>query len=393
MEFRPSYLAREWIAAGHQVMICAASYSHIRAKQPIIIHQSITSELIDGIKYFWYPTLSYQGNGYRRVLSMISFISQLWLKARSIAKEFKPDVVIASSTYPMDIWPAQRIAKLSNAKLVYEVHDLWPLSPIELGGMSRLHPFIVWVQYAEDYAYKNADLVVSMLPKTFDYMVSRGLSPYKWAYVPNGVVLNQESSTALPDELMELIGTIKSSGLPIICYTGTCGVANALDVLLDASKRLDGYAHILLVGTGPEWVRLSRRIVSENLSNVTILPSIPKSCIPALLKDIDIAYLGWHANPLYRFGISPNKLMDYMLAGKPIIHSADVGNDIVSEIQCGITVEPNNSEAIANAALELISMPTELKYAMGQRGKAYVIAERTYKKLAISFMTAIKSNV
>jgi hypothetical protein len=87
----------------------------------------------------------------------------------------RPDVVIASSTYPMDIWVARRIARLAGARLVYEVHDLWPLSPMELFGMPRWHPFIMLCQLAEDTAYRDADAVVSMLPKVHDYMASRGL--------------------------------------------------------------------------------------------------------------------------------------------------------------------------------------------------------------------------
>ena len=390
MEFRPYYLAREWVKAGHTVRIVAGSYSHIRAKQPADLGAPKLQQQIDGIDYVWYRTPSYQGNGLGRVRSMVSFIAQLWRDAKSIADSFQPSVVIASSTYPMDIWPAQRIATLACAKLVYEVHDLWPLSPIELGGMSPWHPFIMWVQWSEDYAYRQSDLVVSMLPKTLEYMVSRGLESKKWTYVPNGVDLQEWSArAALPQDIEAALRAVKARGLPLLCYAGTHGLANALDVLLDAAALLKGQVEIVLVGTGPERDRLLQRVHDEHLINVTMLPSVPKASVPELLDAIDIAYIGWHPNPLYRFGISPNKLMDYMMAGKPILHSVAAGNDPVTEVGCGITVPPNQPAAVASAALSLSAMSPQEQQTMGQRGKAFIRSQRSYEILAAQFLRDI----
>lgn len=390
MEFRPYYLAREWVAAGHRVQILAGSYSHIRAKPPAMSANGVTHEQIDGVEYCWHPTPSYVGNGLGRAKSMLSFIWQLWRSAKQIALDFKPDVVIASSTYPMDIWPAKKIADLAGAKLVYEVHDLWPLSPMELGGMSRWHPFIMWVQWAEDYAYKHADKVVSMLPKTLDYMVSRGMAPEKWAYVPNGVDLAEWQSPAeLPTDVQSVINKMKTSGLPIVGYAGTHGLANALDVLLDAAALLKGQAQVLLVGTGPERERLLKRVATEELDNVVMLPSVPKAAIPKLLDQIDIAYIGWHPNPLYRFGISPNKLMDYMMAGRPVVHSVDAGNDPVREADCGLTVRPNDPEAVAKAIRELRELNRKERHTLGARGREFVMSHRLYPILANDFLMAI----
>jgi glycosyltransferase involved in cell wall biosynthesis len=348
---------------------------------------SAAEENIDGIDYCWFPTSSYVGNGFGRVNSMLSFTRQLWRRAKRIAMDFKPDMVIASSTYPMDIWPAKKIADLAGAKLVYEVHDLWPLSPMELGGMSRWHPFIMWVQWAEDYAYKHADKVVSMLPKTLDYMVSRGMAPEKWAYVPNGVDLVEwQSSAELPGDVLTLINTMKSRGLPIVGYAGTHGLANALDVLLDAAALLKGQAQILLVGTGPERERLLKRVATEELDNVVMLPSVPKASIPKLLGQMDIAYIGWHPNPLYRFGISPNKLMDYMMAGKPIVHSVSAGNDPVMEVGCGLTVPPADPAAVAQAVRQLVQLDSQALQKMGSLGKQFVIEHRAYPTLAKQFL-------
>jgi len=388
MEFRPFYLAREWVRAGHCVQIVAASFSHIRAIQPEL-NGVLLDEQIEGIDYRWYATPSYQGNGAGRVKNMLAFMRALWRDGPRLARVFKPDVVIASSTYPMDIWPARRIARLANARLVYEVHDLWPLSPMELGRMSRWHPFIMWVQMAEDYAYRHADKVVSILPKAKDYMCSRGMAPQKFVYVPNGVDEDEWAQPAeLPQEVKKSLDALRAKGLPLVGYAGTHGLGNALDGLLDAASHLKGKAEVVMVGTGPDRETLQARVANEGLSNVTMLSAIPKQSVPRFLDDVDIAYIGWHPNPLYRFGISPNKLMDYMMAGKPVVHSVSAGNDPVAEAGCGFTVPPGDAAAVAEAILKLAAMSEAQRKLLGLAGRAFILKNQTYPFLAASFLAA-----
>ena len=125
MEFRPYYFAREWTKMGHQVTIIAGDFSHLRMKNPEVFRDFQRQDL-DGIRYCWVKTGTYEGNGSKRALSMFRFVSKLWIHARQIVKSLKPDVVIASSTYPLDTYADQKIAKISGAKLIHEVHDMWP---------------------------------------------------------------------------------------------------------------------------------------------------------------------------------------------------------------------------------------------------------------------------
>lgn len=390
MEFRPYYLAREWVRMGHCVQIVAGAYSHIRARQPEMGGEQVKDEVLDSIAYRWYATPSYQGNGMGRVRSMLSFLWHLSRDGEALARNFNPDVVIASSTYPMDVWPARRIAKAAGARLVFEVHDLWPLSPMELGGMSKWHPFIMWVQMAEDYAYRHADKVISMLPKAQSYMCSRGMAEGKFAHVPNGIdEAEWEQPEPLPEEIERRWQMIQQSGRPVVGYAGTHGLANALDDLLNVAHRLQGHAEIVLVGTGPERERLLVRVKNENLTNVHMLPAVQKRAIPYLLKKFDIAYIGWHLNPLYRFGISPNKLMDYMMAARPVVHAVSAGNDPVAEAGCGITVPSGDVDAIVNAVQCLTELSSSERDAIGQLGREFILHNQTYKKLAQKFLNQL----
>ena len=142
MEFRPYYLAKEWIKMGHEVRIVAGDYSHLRLANPKI-SKDFQKQNIDGIKYHWVGTGSYEGNGISRAMTMFRFVHKLCRRAKKIALHWRPDVVITSSTYPLDTYAGQKIKKYSKAVLIHEVHDMWPITLIELGNMKRSNPFVM----------------------------------------------------------------------------------------------------------------------------------------------------------------------------------------------------------------------------------------------------------
>ena len=391
MEYRPYYLAREWVRTGHDVQIIAASQSHIRSRQPRLAGQDGLNETIDGIQYTWLETPAYCGNGIGRVRNMASFVSRLYFESKRIAASFKPDVVIASSTYPMDIWPARRIAKLVGAKLIFEIHDLWPLTPMELGRMSKWHPFIMLVQAAEDYAYRHADTVVSMLPKVHDYVESRGVPRDRLHIVPNGVDPREWTTggAALQASVEAALSAIRDAGNFVVGYAGTHGVSNSLHTLLDAAALMrDDKVVFVLVGGGPEKADLQRRAQVEQLQNVRFIDPIAKEQIPALLRRFDIAYIGWQRQSLYRFGIAPNKLMDYMMAARPVLHAVDAGNDPVGDAGCGLTVAPENPAVAAQGIRNLLALSPGERQAMGLCGKRFVMENHVYPILSERFLAA-----
>ena len=394
MEYRPYYLAREWVRAGHRVQIVAASYSHVRSRQPVLPQggRQPLDETMDGIAYRWLPAPAYVGNGVGRAKNIWAFLRRLWRVSAPLARAFRPDVVIASSTYPMDIWVARRIARLAQATLVYEVHDLWPASPIELGGLSRRHPFILLCQKAENDAYRDADVVVSMLPKVAEHMRRRGLDLHKLHIIANGIAPEEWAvePAALEPELAAHLAAARRAGHTVVGYAGSHGLPNALDVLLDAAAILKSERFsFVLVGDGHEKATLERRVRDDGLVNVALFSSIAKAQVAAFLRELDIAYIGWRRSPIYRFGIAPNKLMDYMMAGRAVLHSVEAGNDPVAEAGCGLTVAPEAPAAIAQGLRELAAMSTGERAAMGARGRAFVLAHNTYPVLAQRFIDAV----
>ena len=391
MEYRPYYLAREWVLAGHEVKIVAADQSHIRARQPVLGERCRFDETIDGILYTWLRTSPYRGNGVGRVCNMGSFLRALYREGKQLATGFKPDIVIASSTYPMDIWPAHRIARQTGAKLVFEIHDLWPLTPMELGGISKWHPFIMLLQAAENYVYRHADAVVSMLPKVHDHVEARGMPLSSLYIVPNGVDPREwrGDTPRLEADIDKTLLALRKAGNFIVGYAGTHGVSNALHTFLDTSAIMrDEKVSFVLVGSGPEKPGLQRRARMEQLRNVFFIDPVVKEQIPALLQHFDVAYIGWTRHSLYRFGIAPNKLMDYMMAARPVLHAVEAGNDPVGEAGCGLTVAPEDAAASVEGVRSLLSLSVEARGAMGLRGKEFVLANHTYPILSERFLAA-----
>lgn len=383
MEFRPYYLGREWVRSGNKVMIVGGSYSHLRKQQP-----TSDAETIEGIEYRWIPLKPYKGNGLGRIRSMFDFVRKLRFSYKKFLGDFKPDVVIASSTYPLDIYPCKHIADHYKAKLVYEVHDLWPLSPMELGGYSKYHPFIMVMQAAEDYCYRHANKVVSLLPAALPHMVERGMDPEKFAYVPNGFDPQEwQSDTKLPEQHSSMLRDLKNEGRFIILYVGGHAISNALDTLLDAAKLIKNPAvAIILVGNGQEKERLIRRCSDEKIANVYFLPPVEKQAVPALLSEADALYIGWEANLLYRFGISPNKLVDYMVSAKPIIHSVTAANNPVKESGCGISVAAGDINGVKEAIEDMSTATPDILAEMGRKGHEFATEHWDYQKLSKSFI-------
>ncbi|MBR4024761.1 MAG: glycosyltransferase family 4 protein [Firmicutes bacterium] len=389
MEFRPYYLSEEWAKMGHNVTIIAGDYSHLRKKNPSVIND-FTVENIDGIEYVWVRTGEYEGNGMARALTMARFVKKLYVNAGKIAKRWKPDLVISSSTYPLDTYPAQKIAKIAKAKYVHEVHDMWPSTLYEVGGMSKKHPFVVAMQIAENSAYKHCDKCVSLLPYAKDYMVRHGLKPEKFINIQNGVVeeewIGSEKIPAIHEEFFN-----EHKGEFIVGYFGGHALSNALDKALDLAKDMkDDEVTFVFVGDGVEKPGLVRRTEDEHISNAFFLPPVPKKAIPDLLRHFDCSYMTGLPSPLYRFGLCLNKMYDSMMGGLPVILAFSAPDTPVRQYDCGYQCDPEDKDAVAGAIRKIKAMSEDERKKLGENGRKAILENFTYRKLAEQFINSIK---
>ncbi|MFT8887571.1 MAG: glycosyltransferase family 4 protein [Ethanoligenens sp.] len=389
MEFRPWLMAREWKKLGHTVTIVAADFTHLR-RQNFDVPRSFTEVDVDGVPYVILKTPHYHGNNVGRGLNITSFCLQLSAHAGEMARRYRPDAVIASSTYPVDIYAASKIARKAGAHLYFELHDLWPLTPMVMGNLPWWNPLILLLQNGENAAFARSRKIISILPNTDQYIRERGYDVRKFVYIPNGVVLTEtQSASAEPVPQIETLRALRAEGWFLVGYTGNHSVANALETFIDAAKSLQRErVKLVLVGRGNHKDALVAR--AAGAENVLFLDPVPKTAMSALLTELDVAYMGLAKSRLFDYGVSPNKLFDYMLAARPIIYAVESSNNPVRDAHCGVTVPVGEPRAVADAVRQLLAMDASSRKAMGENGCAYVRKNHDYTTLAKKFADALQ---
>ncbi|WDU82037.1 glycosyltransferase family 4 protein [Caloramator sp. Dgby_cultured_2] len=238
----------------------------------------------------------------------------------------------------------------------------------------------------EKFIYDRAEKIIVLLPGAGDYIKSVGNYKDKIVYIPNGVlvkrfddVLNKGMSQDVKNILKEHEGKIKA------VYLGAMGPANALHVILEAAKIIKekgiNNIDILLIGDGPEKERLIKLKEDMQLDNVYIYDPIKKVDVPHLLKNIDICLFNLKDLDVFKYGISPNKMFDYLCSGNPILFSCRATNDLVKESGAGISINPESPVEFANALVTLSRMTEDERRALGEKGRRYVEENHDISKL------------
>ncbi len=384
-------LGRELVQRGHQVLIFATSFHHyLHRETRLQPGEKWKIEVVDGIKFVWLRTPPYQRNDWRRVRNMVVFaLRSWWLGCRlpKIAPEIgKPDVVVGSSVHLLTPLAAYWVARHYRVPFVMEVRDLWPQTIIDMGELSANHPITKVLQALERFLYRRAKKIITLLPRADKYITACGIPQEKIVWIPNGVDLSRFEGLEpyVPSE----------NGLKVV-YLGAHGKANVLDTVIQAAKILQdrGYCEIqfIFIGDGPEKPRLMALAEELGLRNVEFHDPVPKSEAPKKLGDAHVTLLTLQDLPLYNYGISFNKLFDYLAASKPLILAGRPANNPVKEAHCGFTVPPRNPEALAEAVIKLYQMSPEERAEMGKRGREYVEKYHDIRKLAMQLESVLQS--
>ncbi|HRA81212.1 MAG TPA: glycosyltransferase family 4 protein [Thauera sp.] len=385
---RPFELARSWQTEGVDALIITSSFHHLLDNPGK--HRGACD--VEGVPYEFLRTPAYEGNGIGRLINMATFVAALPIHANGLARRYgRPDMVVASSPHPYSFITSHRLARRFGARSVFEVRDLWPLSLVELAGVPSTHPLVRVTERLERYAYAEADAVVSLLPETLPYMVERGLDVTRWHYIPNGVDAHAPLTAEADSEALNQVRHWRAEGQLIVVYAGALGAPNHVQSLIDSvavlHQRGDDRISVLIVGRGEQSARMKQGIAAQGLSNrIAIFDQIPKRAIPALLDACHIGYLSLRPEPLFRFGVSPNKLFDYMLARLPILFAITAGNDPVAECGAGFSVSPGNITEVADALAAFADLPKQARIEMGERGFEYVIRQHSYDVLAKRYL-------
>ena len=214
------------------------------------------------------------------------------------------------------------------------------------------------------------------------------------SYIPDGVEAADWKLPERPEDgvYYELLQQFRQEGCFLVGYAGAHSASSALDAFVEAGLKLKGKKiKLIMVGQGPEKARLQQKINDLGLQDtVESLEAVRRSQVPGLLSQFDALYIGTSKQPVFHYGISPNKLFDYMMAEKPIIYAIEYENNAVEKSGCGIPIPAENSDAIAKAAICLSEMKPEKLQKMGMRGKKYVLENHEYGPLAARFLEVLQ---
>jgi glycosyltransferase involved in cell wall biosynthesis len=374
---RHYYLSKYWVNEGYDVKIISGSHNHLFLKQPKIKSNWFTYENVEkGIQFCWVKVPRYHDTGFKKFISNLVYTFKLFFLNSN--KLGRPDLIIISS---MPIFPIINglffKKKYKIKKLIFEVRDLWPLTPIYLKGYSKKNPLIQIMSWFEKLAYKKSDIIVSLLPNASEYISKISKDKNKFHYIPNGIDENLVGREGLPKKIVKRIPKDKF----IIGYTGTIGFANAMEYFIEASLSIEQKnIHFIIVGDG--LLKKSFENSVQNANNITFIDKVKKSQVQEILKYFDVCYLGRYKSPLYLHGVSYNKYFDYMLAKKPILESSEFIKDQVELSGCGIIVPPEDKEAIINGILRFYHMKKRNRDFLGLKGYEFVKNHHDYGNLS-----------
>ena len=377
-------LSQELIKKNFEVTIFSSGFSHGKKNyfklfkgKPYIV------ENYGKLKFVWIRTTSYKKNNYKRALNILSYL----FKVLTLAHNFsKPEVIIGSSVHPFAVTAAWLLSKKYKAKFIFEVRDLWPQTPIDMGVIKPTGIIAKLMYVWEKFMYKRAEKIIVLLPNAKKYIEGKGISEEKVIWIPNGVNLERFNNPKQLDSNSNLVQLLRKKENKFkVIYTGAHGPANGLDVVVEAAlilQRNHNEVQFFLIGDGVEKDKLQHNSKKYNLKNILFFSSISKEQIPDLLRYADLLLHCFAPVNVFQYGISPNKIFDYLASGKPIIMSVKTSNNIAQEAGAGITVEPGNAEALAKGILKIKEMSEEERRRLGVNGRAYVKKYHSTRVLA-----------
>ncbi|GIU83794.1 MAG: hypothetical protein KatS3mg008_0569 [Acidimicrobiales bacterium] len=293
----------------------------------------------------------------------------------------RPDVVFASSPQLLAGAAGALLAARWRVPFVFEVRDLWPDVLVHMGTIRRGGALHRSLAALERRLYERASLVVCLAEGVAEELRRRGVPARKIAFVPNGADPDSMKPPAPKDILRRRLG------LPpdrlIFVYAGAHGVANGLHLLLEAARELAGShpeALFVLVGDGPAKESLVRQAEEMRLTNVVFRDPLPKSDVPALLGAVDVGVHVLADVELFRWGVSPNKIFDYMAAGLPIVtNTPGEVSDMVTTSAAGVATAPRE---LASGLSLMAALSDEERRSMGERGRRWLRENRDRRTLA-----------
>ncbi len=379
-------LGKNLVNSGHHVVIFASNFIHMNFCFVKLDRQlGYKIESFGDLYFTWLKTSAYRKNNWKRFLNMFGYCWGAFRVSRGLVKTKvieTPDIIIGSTVHPFAALTASSLARKFKVPFVFEIRDLWPQSFLDI-GIWRKFSWKSWLlKSIEKRTVSNAQKIITLSPRTESYLQENyNYASHDIYYIPNGVYVDSVKKELPVDKTLKSLENIKKENNFIVLFSGSLISTNKLETIIDASEQLrdNNRIKVVLIGKGQEEGRYRELIKNKNLGNIFILAPVQKDYVPYLLRYADVLILN-QGN--VQWG-SSNKLYDYLASGKPIISSVYARhNDIVSDIGGGISVTPENPQALVEAILQLQKMSPKEREQMGQQNVNYVKKNHDWNLMA-----------
>ena len=378
---RHYWFARELKRRGYETTIfCATTFldneSEIDNRGKLI-----SVKRAEGIPFVFVKTSVSRGNGIDRIINMRIFYKNLFPATKAYTEKYEePDMIVASSVHPLTMVAGILIAKKMRVPCICEIRDLWPEAIFQFGKAREWTPLGVALITGEHWIYRNADALIFTKEGDTDYLkekrwtVEQGgdIDLKKCYYINNGVdIVDYEKR--INDYTLD-DSDLNGDKFNII-YAGTIRPVNNVGNLLDTAKLVlnrQGYEDIqfLIFGDGAELLKLRKRIKTEHISNVKLKGFVDRKYIPYVLSKSSVNILNYSQGQYnWTRGNSSNKLFEYMASGKPIISTVHMGYSIINKYNCGVELEEDSPEALADQIIKFHDMDRTEYERIGQNAK------------------------
>jgi glycosyltransferase involved in cell wall biosynthesis len=361
-------LGQRLVAQGQQFTVVASDVSYLTGKRLVPRKKLLTESSEGGIRILRAYTYSAIQKSYP--LRVISFLSFMGTSVLVGAMAGRPDLVMGTTPPIFQAVSAWALSVLHRRPLLLEVRDLWPEFAIDIGLLTN--PVLIKLaRWLETFLYSRADHLLVNSPAYRDYLIERGINAKKVSFIPNGVDPEMFDPKERGEQFRRQYGLHTKF---VATYAGAIGMANDIDVLINAATAIKDRSdiQILIVGDGKERMRLEEQAKKSALENITFTGALPKSQMTSVLaaSNTCIAIL---RNIKMFTTTYPNKVFDYMAAGRPTILAIDgVIRKVVEAADGGIFVPPGNANLLAKAIIDLADHPQRARE-MGLNARAYVV--------------------
>ncbi len=373
---------------GWNAVLLLASTRHPSGDQHLPAGVRRKAGVEGGVSYAMLRASQYR-TGIQRLRNMAQFAVAL-LRRSSVRGLPKPDLVIGSTVHLLAAWAALRLARRYRVPFVFEIRDIWPETLVDLGHLKARNFLARSMRRFARHLCASADLVLSPLPGVRDYLDGLGLEDKPFVWISNGVDL---------DEGVEPRVEVEADDDFTFMYLGSLGNANGMRGLLTAFDRACAISktpsmRLRIVGDGTQAQPLQRFAESlPSAERISFEPRIPRGEVVARAREADALVVNVEDLPVYRFGISLNKLYDYLAAARPIVIATSAVNNPVSDAAAGITVPAGDPKLLSEAMLRLSQVDPTERMAMGRRGREHVELHYTFAALGERLANALDDTV